>query len=261
MKISVNNFPEEVKKNPELYKKHVKSSETDRLKNHIFIRTNSIVRKVVAFSLDLIINKKFPNVVLTSISQNMDKTIYIAELIKQKLKGISQQSSLKSLDYEETYIPTKNEEKLEKIVVKRSVPLLEIILDYKNTIDTDHYGYQPPLQAEKISKEDPKQYILNVLKEFKNKKNVYGWKNTDSAYRPRKKNRRKWRQPERFNENKNQKVEKWGDNEVNNEKSNNRNNNNKNNRWNDNYNNNNNKNNNKNSTKGNYKKKSKATWN
>lgn len=209
MKLAVNEVPAEIENNPDMYVKHINNSDSDRLKNHIFVRSNSIIRKVIAFSMDLILNKKFPNIVLTSMSKNMDKSIYIAELIKQKLKGLSQQSALKTLEYEETYIPIKGHTSQEKIVVYRSVPLLEIVLDYKNTIDINHYGYQAPLPEDKLSQENPKEYILKVMNEFKNKKNVYGWKNNDTNYKPKK----KWKEPAYEQEQGEYRAKNWGNND------------------------------------------------
>lgn len=169
-----------------LYYKKVIHPENERLKNHIFIRSNSIVRKVVAFSIDLILNKKFPNVILSAISKNMDKVVFIAELIKRKLKGLSQQTSMGTLDFEEVYRPKPHAKGREEFLVKRKTTILTIILDYRNTIDTTHYGYQRPLPLNLVSTKNPRDYVLTVINEYKNKRKgrwpkerVYWKKNQD----------------------------------------------------------------------------------
>ena len=154
-----------------LYYKRIIHPENERLKNHIFIRSNSIVRKVVAFSIDLILNKKFPNVILSAISKNMDKVVFIAELIKRKLKNLSQQTSLGTLEFQEVYKPKEHVKGEPEFVVKRKATILSIILDYRDTIDTSHYGYQRPLPLNQVSTKNPRDYVLMIINEYKNKRN------------------------------------------------------------------------------------------
>ena len=163
-------LPPEFDKVRHLYYKTIIHPENERLKNHIFIRSNSIVRKVVAFCLDLILNKKFPNVILSAISKNMDKVVFIAELIKRKLKGLSQQTSLDTLEFQEVYLPKEHAKEKEEFVVKRKATILSIILDYRDTIDTNHYGYQRPLPLNQVSTKNPRDYVLMVINEYKNKR-------------------------------------------------------------------------------------------
>lgn len=154
-----------------LYYKKIIHPENERLKNHIFIRSNSIVRKVVAFSIDLILNKKFPNVILSAISKNMDKVVFIAELIKRKLKGLSQQTSLGTLEFQEVYKPKEHVKGEPEYLVKRKATILSVILDYRDTIDTNHYGYQRPLPLNQVSTKNPRDYVLMIINEYKNKRN------------------------------------------------------------------------------------------
>jgi hypothetical protein len=163
-------LPEDFDKIRHLYYKKIIHPENERLKNHIFIRSNSIVRKVVAFSIDLILNKKFPNVILSAISKNMDKVVFIAELIKRKLKGLSQQTSLGTLEFQEVFLPKDHVKNRPDYLVKRKATILSIILDYRDTIDTAHYGYQRPLPLNQVSTKNPRDYVLMIINEYKNKR-------------------------------------------------------------------------------------------
>ena len=163
-------LPEDFDTIRHLYYKNIIHPENERLKNHIFIRSNSIVRKVVAFSIDLILNKKFPNVILSAISKNMDKVVFIAELIKRKLKGLSQQTSLGTLEFQEVFLPKDHVKNRPDYLVKRKATILSIILDYRDTIDTSHYGYQRPLPLNQVSTKNPRDYVLMIINEYKNKR-------------------------------------------------------------------------------------------
>lgn len=165
--------PEDFENEKHLYNKKVINQEQERLKNHIFIRCNSIVRKVVAFAIDLILNKKFPNVKLSAVGKNMDKLIFITELIKRKVKGLAQQTSLDILNYKEVYVPKTRKEGLTEVVISRQATLLNVILDYRDTIEPTHYGYQRPLPLGLVSQKNPRDYVLMVINEFK-KKNKKG---------------------------------------------------------------------------------------
>lgn len=216
-----------------LYYKKIINPETERLKNHIFVRTNSYVEKVVAFSIDLILNKKFPNVVLSAVSKNMDKAVFIAELIKRKLKGVSQQTSLGILEFKEVYVPKKKTPERWEFLMDRNATVLSIILDYRDTIDITHYGYQRPLPLNLVSTKNPRDYVLMIINQSKNQnkkyRNKYKNKNdNDNVYRPRKrrvqydnkkfkkeytkvkvkKNSNRWDCPEKSEPTKDKKIEK-----------------------------------------------------
>ena len=163
--------PEDFENEKHLYRKKVTNQEEERLKNHIFVRCNSIVRKVVAFAIDMMLNKKFPNVKLSAVSKNMDKVIFIVELIKRKVKGLGQQTSLDVLKYKEVYVPKSRKEGLTEVVINREATLLNVILDYRDTVDQEHYGYQRPLPLGMVSQKNPRDYVLMVINEFKKKSN------------------------------------------------------------------------------------------
>lgn len=164
--------PEAFKTAPHLYAKSIiNPSYADRTKNHIYVKDSTDVKRCVAFLIDLLFNRQYPFVQLSAVNQNMDKAVFVAELLKRKVKGLHQVSALDSLRYDELYSPLDPAGGLAPFLVNKNVTMLNVSLYRGAPKDPGNPaldfrklpGYQDPLQIALVSTRDPREYIRFVM--------------------------------------------------------------------------------------------------
>jgi len=128
-----------------LPKLKIANSEPNQIIN---IKSTGSAKKYIAYGAKLLINEKFSQISLKASGNAINKALITADVLMNKIKGLARINEIKSEEIEDEY-QEKNSEK-EVIKIKKNLAILEIFLSNKDTLDKSHYGYQPPLQNEKI---------------------------------------------------------------------------------------------------------------
>jgi len=115
---------------------------------NINIKSTGSTKKYIAYGAKLLINEKFPKISLTASGNAVNKALITADILRKKIKGLSQINEIKSKEVEDEF-QAKNSDQI-KIKIMKNLAILEIILSNENNLDESHYGYQPPLSIEKI---------------------------------------------------------------------------------------------------------------
>lgn len=134
-------------------------------KSHLEIKESTDVRKCLAYCIDIMFNKEIPHVRLSSVSNNMDRCIMVAELLKRKVKNLHQVNTFQILSYKQVFTPTVKEKGFEKFELQKSKTVLHILLSRQGPSNKTQAGYQKPIGIELVSKKDPRDYMNRVLDE------------------------------------------------------------------------------------------------
>lgn len=140
-------------------------SESSELNSVINIKSNGSTKKYIAYGAKLLINEKFSRISLKASGNAINKALITADVLMKKIKGLAQINEIKSEEIEDLY-QEKNSDK-EVIKIKKNLAIMEIILSNSETLDKSHYGYQSPLQNDKIKEFGtsflPKEGMLLIL--------------------------------------------------------------------------------------------------
>ncbi|XP_059281705.1 uncharacterized protein LOC132035441 isoform X2 [Lycium ferocissimum] len=115
--------------------------------NEIRITTQGRLRNYITYATNLLQEKGSKEIALKSMGRAISKTVMIAELIKRKIVGLHQITSIGSTDITDTWEPL--EEGLLPLETTRHVSIITIILS-KKELDTLSAGYQPPIPADQV---------------------------------------------------------------------------------------------------------------
>ncbi|KAM3361209.1 ATP-dependent RNA helicase A-like isoform X2 [Capsicum annuum] len=116
--------------------------------NEIRITTQGRLRNYITYATNLLLQEKgSKEIALKSMGRAISKTVMIAELIKRKIAGLHQITSIGSTDITDTWEPV--EEGLLPLETTRHVSVITIILS-KKVLDTSSIGYQPPIPANQV---------------------------------------------------------------------------------------------------------------
>ena len=92
----------------------------------IFVSQGSKMRNVIPYCLKMLTSNQ--RIVLSGTGAQLSKTISIAEIVKRKHKGISQETSLYYTEFEERWEPKDKTKGLDSLSVSRNVPTIQITL-------------------------------------------------------------------------------------------------------------------------------------
>ncbi|KAK6792309.1 hypothetical protein RDI58_011390 [Solanum bulbocastanum] len=116
--------------------------------NEIRITTQGRLRNYITYATNLLLQEKgSKEIALKSMGRAISKTVMIAELIKRKMVGLHQITSIGSTDITDTWEPL--EEGLLPLETTRHVSVITIILS-KEELGTSSAGYQPPIPADQV---------------------------------------------------------------------------------------------------------------
>lgn len=87
------------------------------------------------------------DIVIKAMGRAINKTVVIVELLKRRIAGLHQNTSIESIDITDTWEPL--EEGLVTLETTRHVSLITIKLS-KKELDTSSPGYQPPIPADQV---------------------------------------------------------------------------------------------------------------
>uniref|UniRef100_A0A3N7G1L6 DNA/RNA-binding protein Alba-like domain-containing protein n=1 Tax=Populus trichocarpa TaxID=3694 RepID=A0A3N7G1L6_POPTR len=115
--------------------------------NEIRITSQGRMRSYISYAMTLLQEKGSNEIVFKAMGRAINKTVTIVELIKRRIVGLHQITSIGSTDITDTWEPL--EEGLLPLETTRHVSMITINLS-KKELNTSSAGYQPPLPAEQV---------------------------------------------------------------------------------------------------------------
>lgn len=115
--------------------------------NEIRITSQGRMRSYITYAMTLLQEKESEEIVFKAMGRAINKTVTIVELIKRRIVGLHQVTSITSTDITDTWEPL--EEGLLPLETTRHVSMITITLA-KKELDKNAVGYQPPLPADQV---------------------------------------------------------------------------------------------------------------
>ncbi|XP_010533944.1 PREDICTED: keratin, type II cytoskeletal 1 isoform X2 [Tarenaya hassleriana] len=121
--------------------------ETPIDENEIRITSQGRARNYITYAMTLLQEKGSNEVVFKAMGRAINKTVTIVELIKRRIPGLHQNTSIGSTDITDTWEPL--EEGLLPLETTRHVSMITITLS-KEELNTSSVGYQQPIPVELV---------------------------------------------------------------------------------------------------------------
>ncbi|XP_052202147.1 uncharacterized protein LOC127807943 [Diospyros lotus] len=115
--------------------------------NEIRITSQGRMRSYITYAMSLLQEKGSNEIVFKAMGRAINKTVTIVELIKRRIVGLHQITSIGSTDITDTWEPL--EEGLLPLETTRHVSMITITLS-KEELNRSSVGYQPPLPADQV---------------------------------------------------------------------------------------------------------------
>lgn len=122
-------------------------AETPIDENEIRITSQGRMRSYITYAMTLLQEKGSTEIVFKAMGRAINKTVTIVELIKRRIVGLHQITSIASTDITDTWEPL--EEGLLPLETTRHVSMITITLS-KKELNTSSVGYQPPITADQV---------------------------------------------------------------------------------------------------------------
>ncbi|KAL9667681.1 hypothetical protein QQ045_002045 [Rhodiola kirilowii] len=122
-------------------------AESDIAENEIRITSQGRMRSYITYAMTLLQEKGCDDIVFKAMGRAINKTVTIVELIKRRIAGLHQNTSVGSTDITDTWEPL--EEGLLPLETTRHVSLITITLS-KKELDSSSIGHQPPLPPDQV---------------------------------------------------------------------------------------------------------------
>ncbi|EXB81515.1 Alba-like protein C9orf23-like protein [Morus notabilis] len=122
-------------------------AETPIDENEIRITSQGRMRNYITYAMTLLQEKGSNEIVFKAMGRAINKTVTIVELIKRRIVGLHQTTTIGSTDITDTWEPL--EEGLLPLETTRHVSMIVITLSKKELNKTSP-GYQPPLPADQV---------------------------------------------------------------------------------------------------------------
>lgn len=113
--------------------------------NEIRITAQGLIRNYISYATTLLQEKQAREIILKAMGQAISKTVVIAEIIKKRIPGLYQETSISSTSLTDVWEPI--EEGLETLEINRLVSLITITLS-TSELDNNSPGYQAPSNVE-----------------------------------------------------------------------------------------------------------------
>nr|KJB58053.1 hypothetical protein B456_009G192000 [Gossypium raimondii] len=115
--------------------------------NEIRVTSQGRMRNYITYAMTLLQEMGSNQIVFKAMGRAISKTVTIVELLKKRIVGLHQITSIGSTDITDMWEPL--EEGLLPLETTRHVPMISITLS-KNELNTSSVGYQPPLPADQV---------------------------------------------------------------------------------------------------------------
>lgn len=122
-------------------------AETPIAENEIRITSQGRMRNYITYAMTLLQEKEAEQIVFKAMGRAINKAVTIVELIKRRIVGLHQITSITSADVIDTYEPL--EEGLLPLENTRHVSMITVTLS-KKELDTENVGYQMPIPKEHV---------------------------------------------------------------------------------------------------------------
>ncbi|XWS20913.1 hypothetical protein CRYUN_Cryun30bG0010100 [Craigia yunnanensis] len=122
-------------------------AETPIDENEIRITSQGRMRSYITYAMTLLQEKGSNEIVFKAMGRAINKTVTIVELIKRRIAGLHQITSIGSTDITDMWEPL--EEGLLPLETTRHVSMITITLS-KKELNTSSVGYQSPLPADQV---------------------------------------------------------------------------------------------------------------
>ncbi|CAA0815263.1 Alba DNA/RNA-binding protein [Striga hermonthica] len=109
--------------------------------NEIRITSQGLVRNYISYATTLLQEREVTEIVLKAMGQAISKTVAVAEIIKRRIPGLHQDSTISSVSITDTFEPI--EEGLQTVEQTRHVSMISITLSTKD-LNKNSPGYQAP---------------------------------------------------------------------------------------------------------------------
>ncbi|XP_077229597.1 uncharacterized protein LOC143862435 [Tasmannia lanceolata] len=119
--------------------------ETTINENEIRITTQGLIRNYISYATSLLQEKRVREIVLKAMGQAISKTVAIAEILKKRIPGLHQDTTISSTSITDVWEPI--EEGLVPLEMTRHVSMISITLSTRDLNKTSP-GYQAPLYVE-----------------------------------------------------------------------------------------------------------------
>ncbi|XP_016687691.1 ribonuclease P protein subunit p25-like protein isoform X3 [Gossypium hirsutum] len=115
--------------------------------NEIRVTSQGRMRNYITYAMTLLQEMGSNQIVFKAMGRAISKTVTMVELLKKRIVGLHQITSIGSTDITGMWEPL--EEGLLPLETTRHVPMITITLS-KNELNTSSVGYQPPLPADQV---------------------------------------------------------------------------------------------------------------
>ncbi|KAE8793414.1 hypothetical protein D1007_31998 [Hordeum vulgare] len=122
-------------------------NETPIRENEIRITALGRMRNYIGYGMSLLEENGHDEIIIKAMGRAINKTVMVAELIKRRVAGLHQNTSIESVGITDTWEPL--EEGLVPLETTRHVSMISLTLS-KEPLDTSSPGYQPPIPAEEV---------------------------------------------------------------------------------------------------------------
>ncbi|KAG0458747.1 hypothetical protein HPP92_021875 [Vanilla planifolia] len=134
--------------NMDRYQRVEKAREQTPIKeNEVRITTQGRMRSYITYAMSLLQENGSDEIVFKAMGRAINKTVIIVELIKRRIVGLHQITTIGSIDITDTWEPL--EEGLLPLETTRHVSMVAITLS-KQALDTSAPGYQLPLAEDQV---------------------------------------------------------------------------------------------------------------
>ncbi|KAM3356889.1 protein FAM98B [Capsicum galapagoense] len=119
--------------------------------NEIRVTAQGLIRNYISYATTLLQDQRTNEVVLKAMGQAISKTVAIAEIIKKRIPGLHQDTSISSTTITDAYEPL--EEGLQPLEMTRQVSLITITLSTAE-LNKSSPGYQAPSHSDQSGAEN-----------------------------------------------------------------------------------------------------------
>ncbi|PHU21384.1 hypothetical protein BC332_06491 [Capsicum chinense] len=119
--------------------------------NEIRVTAQGLIRNYISYATTLLQDQRTNEVVLKAMGQAISKTVAIAEIIKKRIPGLHQDTSISSTTITDAYEPL--EEGLQPLEMTRQVSLITITLSTAE-LNKSSPGYQAPSRSDQSGAEN-----------------------------------------------------------------------------------------------------------
>lgn len=122
-------------------------AETDP--NEVRITTSGRMKHYISYAVAHLVERDQPQVALRAMGKAINKTVAVAEIVKRRVAGLHQVTTIFTEDVTDVWEPKEGTEGLDRIETTRHGAVIRILLS-KDPLDENLPGYQAPLPEDQV---------------------------------------------------------------------------------------------------------------